>query len=274
MNNAHTTDRGRTELATNQKLKTTNFCQLETSDIFNHSICLHSLSYKRFRSYRKPTPCQGGTNNNSDPPHRRSTQALITRTTANNTHIMKSSKKNPKKPKLTKEERRAKYTAIARKRRQGKRDRKAGSTSQKDSVCYHCRKSGHTIATCPQQNVNEEMLCYKCGSTEHGLHKCPLRNDQHRPGEREELPFATCFVCKEKGHLASGCPHNQNGIYVNKGECRYCGSVEHLASGCPQKQKKKSRKEKEVAVEDLLEQPVENQKIVKVAPTTRRVVNF
>jgi zinc finger CCHC domain-containing protein 9 len=40
------------------------------------------------------------------------------------------------------------------------------------------------------------LLCFKCGSTEHSLATCPKGND------RADLPFATCFLCSEIGHIA------------------------------------------------------------------------
>ena len=53
-------------------------------------------------------------------------------------------------------------------------------------------------------------------------------------------PFAVCFVCHQKGHLASACKDNVKGLYPSKsndlmadgGGCKYCGSVKHLARDC------------------------------------------
>ena len=181
-----------------------------------------------------------------------------------------------KRPRMTKEERRQKYTDIARSRRTKQQDQ----NRKKDAICYHCRQQGHFVADCPAKNESEVLICYKCGSTEHGLAACPKRDE----GNLTDLPFASCFLCKLKGHLISQCPQNAKGLYVNGGECRHCGSKQHLASKCPDKSKK-SRKEKEPqtgseSIDDLLErdeaQEKKQKKIdAKNVPTKkRRIVKF
>ena len=188
------------------------------------------------------------------------------------------------KPKMTKEQRREKYTAIAKKRREKQNQRQfgqfGGGTRNKQIVCYQCRQVGHTIGNCPMNNNNitnqgpentknetadptaannsntstTEILCYRCGSTEHNIHSCPKRNDGNN---RNDLPYATCFICNQKGHLASACTQNSRGIYVNGGSCRYCGGTDHLKTDCPEKKKKKKeRQEKrgEPDIEELLEE--------------------
>ena len=187
------------------------------------------------------------------------------------------------KPKMTKEERRAKYTEIARKRRlkqqggggRGRGNYGGGNSKNKTVVCYQCRQPGHTIAECPNKEKNNSSkaidnddefaavssslpsssICYKCGSTEHSLAQCPKRkmnnkrkqrnggdgDDGAEDDELEDLPFATCFLCKQKGHLVSSCPQNQRGIYVNGGCCRICGSQQHRATDCPDNANKKKK---------------------------------
>lgn len=173
----------------------------------------------------------------------------------------KKAKNHGPKPKMTKEERRKKYTDIARKRR----DKQNGIRRRNNMVCYNCRQPGHNASECPQLGESSQattctptsstVLCYKCGSTEHALHKCPKR---HR-GDRNDLPFATCFICNQKGHLASACSQNASGIYVNGGSCRKCGSTQHLATDCPLKKKNQAPQEEKDKEEnnDLLQDLVE-----------------
>jgi zinc finger CCHC domain-containing protein 9 len=161
------------------------------------------------------------------------------------------------KPKMTKDERRAKYTQIA-------RDRKAKQVAREKSiklVCYNCRKLGHAVSECPEQKSQQKMqqsdvkICYKCGSHDHALAACP---SMRAGGKKHDgtLPFATCFICHLTGHLASKCSQNEKGIYVNGGACKTCGSKQHRATDCPEKQA--PRKEPINAIpdeniEDLLE---------------------
>lgn len=177
--------------------------------------------------------------------------------------------------KITKEERRAKYTKIARDRKYKERTR----LKESQTICFHCRKHGHSLAQCPDKPQSVQ-LCFKCGSTEHGLWQCPKLKDRNDA----DLPFAKCFVCQKQGHLSRQCPQNTKGIYVNGGSCRLCGSTEHRATECPDNDKKKKKKRSEsvdeVEVEDLLEQSnelVKSDKTEKKADNAnkkRRVVKF
>lgn len=153
---------------------------------------------------------------------------------------------------MTKEERRAKYTKQARDRRDISSKRKAGW----NKICFHCRRKGHITADCPE-NANMEQnsnrvdrrnvqICYKCGSEEHGLKKCSKLTAEEKKDAKSgrmdynkmDLPYATCFICKEKGHLSSQCEENKNGVYVKGGSCKQCGSIYHLHVNCPVKKKK------------------------------------
>ena len=47
------------------------------------------------------------------------------------------------------------------------------------------------------------------------------------------MPFASCFVCLGKGHLAGKCPKNAaKGVYPEGGECKICRGKDHLARDC------------------------------------------
>ncbi|XP_064106178.1 uncharacterized protein LOC135215444 [Macrobrachium nipponense] len=98
-------------------------------------------------------------------------------------------------------------------------------------VCLRCRRRGHVISECPEVSggygTEHNCICYGCGSTEHRVSDCP------KSGKREEFPLATCFICKQIGHISRQCPDNPRGLYPNGGSCRGCGSVEHLAANCP-----------------------------------------
>lgn len=112
--------------------------------------------------------------------------------------------------------------------------------------CFVCRSTGHSAKDCPENvgsgssvlnDVSSSKLgketvgiCFRCGSTEHTLAKCR----RPAPKSGDELPFATCYICTKKGHLASKCPQNQGrGVYPEGGDCKICHSVDHLAKDCP-----------------------------------------
>ncbi|KAL0821934.1 hypothetical protein ABMA28_005326 [Loxostege sticticalis] len=102
----------------------------------------------------------------------------------------------------------------------------------KREVCYNCRKGGHNLSDCPELKSKipgvdaPEGVCFKCGSTEHKQFECKVQKDK-------EFKFATCFICKEPGHIARQCPDNPKGLYPNGGCCKLCGDVTHLRKDCP-----------------------------------------
>ena len=77
-------------------------------------------------------------------------------------------------------------------------------------------------------------ICYRCGSRKHRLSACREKvSDPSNP-----LPFASCFVCNDSGHLASQCSKNKGkGVYPNGGSCKLCGETDHLARYCKLREK-------------------------------------
>ncbi|KAJ3273442.1 hypothetical protein HDV01_004512 [Terramyces sp. JEL0728] len=124
-----------------------------------------------------------------------------------------------------------------------KRRSRREKAKEKKMNCFLCRQKGHSVANCPrntQRTIDDIQLselgniCFRCGSLEHTLAKCDKKPDPKNP-----LPYSTCFICKQSGHLVGQCPENDRGIYPNGGCCKFCGSVRHLAKDCkPMEQEK------------------------------------
>jgi hypothetical protein len=172
------------------------------------------------------------------------------------------------KPKMTKEERRLKYTEKA----HARRDANMARMRDKDLTCYRCRRTGHSSENCKfvadstagsatnivdddvciknmpsssmagKKRKGKGNICYKCGSIEHRIQLCPKiksflkvakKGSRIDFGKLGELPYADCYLCNKSGHLSSYCPDNKKGLYPLGGSCRECGSVDHLAIDCP-----------------------------------------
>ncbi|KAJ1965842.1 Zinc finger CCHC domain-containing protein 9 [Dispira parvispora] len=95
-----------------------------------------------------------------------------------------------------------------------------------NKACFSCRQHGHVTKDCPMAKDMGVGKCYHCGRSDHTSRHCTL------PKEEQTFQFSTCFICKNMGHLASKCPQNSNGIYINGGACRLCGSNQHFAMHC------------------------------------------
>jgi Zinc knuckle len=80
--------------------------------------------------------------------------------------------------------------------------------------------------------ISDPLCLFRCGSSQHTLSKCRKPVDK-----ANSLPFASCFICKGTGHLASACPQNDKGVYPNGGCCKLCSKTDHLARNCPLRSK-------------------------------------
>ena len=122
-------------------------------------------------------------------------------------------------------------TAAIKKHRSNKRREARIAEREYNTICFGCRQKGHSVDKCPQNSKDENQqgtICYRCGSKKHSLKGCK----KPKPTEGPLLPFASCFVCNDKGHLASQCSKNTTGVYPKGGNCKICKSVEHLAKDC------------------------------------------
>ncbi|OCB87368.1 hypothetical protein A7U60_g5508 [Sanghuangporus baumii] len=94
-----------------------------------------------------------------------------------------------------------------------------------NTTCFACREKGHAAKDCPKVKSSQTSgnragksnlitgICYRCGSSQHTLSRCKKPENPDNP-----LPYASCYVCSGKGHLASSCPKNKdNGVYPNGG---------------------------------------------------------
>ncbi|CAP37459.2 Protein CBG20443 [Caenorhabditis briggsae] len=108
--------------------------------------------------------------------------------------------------------------------------RRIGRQDQKitGAACFHCREPGHRLVDCPKRNDSQsDGVCFKCGSMEHSIHQCKKKGVKG-------FPYATCFVCKQIGHISRDCHQNLNGVYPDGGACNVCGATNHLKRDCPE----------------------------------------
>ena len=147
-------------------------------------------------------------------------------------------------PKLSKDDRKRKY-------QEQLIDKPREQEAARHLICLNCKKKGHMLKDCPLGVVptkvddskaitsNEickpiidikRQICYNCGKYDHALRTCKLPRNPNGI-----LPFATCFICKQSGHISRDCKENPNGCYPNGGCCLVCSSKYHFAKDCPDK---------------------------------------
>ena len=139
-------------------------------------------------------------------------------------------KEKKAQPKLTKDDRKRKF---------GKdMDEEHEKDEANFTICLGCRKRGHFVKDCPKLAmvpsstlaVAGPEVCFNCGSKDHTLKTCP------KPREgKGALKFASCFICKQIGHISRDCPQNPNGLYPNGGCCHICMLKTHLVRDCPER---------------------------------------
>ncbi|KAI7862287.1 hypothetical protein BDF14DRAFT_1857713 [Spinellus fusiger] len=177
-----------------------------------------------------------------------------------------------------------------------KRRKRRDMRKENGTVCFGCRKPGHSVSHCPEAKQGAQGICYNCGTTEHSLKQCKkprkgskLSHKRKRYSPADELPFAKCFVCEGQGHLSSQC------LYPNGGGCRFCSKVDHLARDCGVTKEEAGTtlvgkidleqgaddddyhifvNEKQKAVEENKEEKKIKKEIKTVLKTSRKVVQF
>ncbi|XP_055713550.1 zinc finger CCHC domain-containing protein 9-like [Phlebotomus papatasi] len=101
--------------------------------------------------------------------------------------------------------------------------------------CLGCRELGHLLKDCKVFAKKARDICLKCGSSDHKHNVCPVYK-----GPR--FDYATCFKCKQMGHISKYCPKNAHGIYPDGGSCNFCQGVDHLARDYPKNRRRGGRK--------------------------------
>lgn len=121
--------------------------------------------------------------------------------------------------------------------------------NQRKTVCFSCRQPGHQVADCPlKQNTAGVGSCFKCGSSEHQSSSCTSTSTAVPTSGApvSDYSYATCFICRQRGHISKECPRNTRGLYPDGGGCTLCDSNQHLIKNCPRNQDEKQGASKEV----------------------------
>jgi zinc finger CCHC domain-containing protein 9 len=172
----------------------------------------------------------------------------------------------PNKPKMTKEERRAKYTAKA----HARRDAAMARSRDRDLTCYRCRKTGHSSENCKYApESSKKMTTGKDddddddddderngggeggGGMDGGTTAPPT--PQHA-GRKRKKGGNICYKCGSTEHRIQLCPRiksflqkmgGKNAKRIDYGklgdlpfaDCYFCNASGHLASYCPMSDK-------------------------------------
>ncbi|CAG8577186.1 16871_t:CDS:2 [Funneliformis mosseae] len=112
-------------------------------------------------------------------------------------------------------------------KRSEKRRQRRLKERQNKTICFGCRKKGHSVKDCTEAKEQGVGMCYNCSSTEHIAKDCKKTIKRG-----DEYLYAKCFICNEQGHLSRQCLKNEKGLYPNGGTCRFCSQVTHLAKDC------------------------------------------
>ena len=190
------------------------------------------------------------------------TKAITTAEMTERQKLRQAVKEKKALPKLSKDERRQKFLNLELQKKEEEREKESANFT----ICLGCRKRGHFLKDCPKANPSIKDsdepvvdICFNCGESGHALRHCT------KPRKRDgSLPFASCFICKRKGHISKDCPENPNGLYPKGGCCHICLQKTHLVRDCPERTEE-DREQFALKKKRLLEEEEDREKGIRVA---------